>query len=411
METMLKILKEVKSVVMDSRKVEKGDLFLAINSGNEYIEEVLKKGASYIIADDPKGYENHPRVLKVRHTLETIQNLATTYVKTLKKEGLKVVAITGSNGKTTTKDFIRGVLSERFKCLATTGNYNNHIGVPYTLLNLKEDHEIAVIEMGMSDFGEIDLLTRIAQPDIGVITNIGDSHLEFLKSRENVFRAKTEMFRYIPPSGRIVYGEDPFLEKLEADKIILEDFTEGSEGALFRIFGEEYRIKLNGRYNALNAAMAVDIGKRFSMDSEEIQDGLLNASITHMRFEKMDRENRHYINDAYNASPISMAKSLETFAEVYAGKDTIAVLGDMLELGEQEIEFHKEVIGKALNLGIDRIYLYGPRMEKASSEFRGRNIRHFKDKREIQSVLLEEKKDIYIFLKGSRGMKMEDIIA
>lgn len=410
MEAMLEVLKQIKAVVMDSRKIEEGDLFLAINSGNDYVEEVLRKGAAYVISDDPERYKDHSQVIKVKDTLEAMQNLAVAYVKTLKDRGLKIVAITGSNGKTTTKDFINGVLSQKFSCLATTGNYNNHIGVPFTLLNLKEKHEVAVIEMGMSDFGEIDLLTRIAQPDIGIITNIGDSHLEFLKTRENVFKAKTEMFRYVPPTQRIVSGEDPFLEKVEADKILLEGFTEEIDGALFKIFNEEYKIKLNGKYNALNAAMAVDTGKRLGMDFEGIQRGLLNASITHMRFEKIDRENRHYINDAYNASPISMAKSLETFAEVYRGKNRIAILGDMLELGEREIEFHREVIGKALNLGIDRIYLYGPRMEKAAREFHGKNIQHFSDKKEIQRVLLEEKRDVNIFLKGSRGMKMEEII-
>jgi UDP-N-acetylmuramoyl-tripeptide--D-alanyl-D-alanine ligase len=265
--------------------------------------------------------------------------------------------------------------------------------------------------MGMSNFGEIDQLAKIAQPDFGIITNIGDSHLEFLKNRENVFKAKTELFKYISSENQIVYGEDPFLKKLKATKIILENFSDGLDGASFRIFGEEYKIKLNGEYNAINAAMAVVIGKRFGLTPQEIKKGLNEAIITHMRFEKIDRENRLFINDAYNASPISMKKSLKTFSEVYKNNKNIAVLGDMLELGENEIDFHKNVLLEALKLNIEKIYLYGPRMKKAADLIQNDKLKCFENKEEIKSLLLEEKEKVNIFLKGSRGMRIEEVIA
>ena len=179
-------LDKIENVIMDSRKVQKGDLFFAINNGNQYINEVLEKGASVVVADNYLGDDK--RVFKVPNTVEFMHKLAKEYRKAL---GLKVIAITGSNGKTTTKDMIYSVLSRKYITKKTEGNYNNHIGLPFTILQLKEKDEIVVLEMGMSGFGEIDLLSSIAKPNIGVITNIGDSHLEFLKTRENVFKAKT----------------------------------------------------------------------------------------------------------------------------------------------------------------------------------------------------------------------------
>ena len=169
---------EIGHVVMDSRKVQKGDLFFAINNGNNYIEDVLNKGAALVVADNYKG--NDKRVIKVENTVESMQKLAQKYREAL---DIKIIAITGSNGKTTTKDMMYSVLSQKYVTAKTMGNLNNHIGVPFTILQLDSKYEVAVLELGMSGFGEIDLLSNIAKPDIGVITNIGDSHLEFLKTR------------------------------------------------------------------------------------------------------------------------------------------------------------------------------------------------------------------------------------
>ena len=407
-------LDRIENVVMDSRKVQKGDLFFAINNGNKYINEVLEKGASIVVADNYLGDDK--RVFKVPNTVEFMQKFAKEYREAL---GLKVIAITGSNGKTTTKDMIYSVLSRKYITKKKEGNYNNHIGLPFTILQLEEKDEVVVLEMGMSGFGEIDLLSSIAKPDIGVITNIGDSHLEFLKTRENVFKAKTELLNYVSSEDTYIIGDDQYLKNVIGNKIgfnrennsVIEDFIDSNDGMSFKIENSEYTLNLNGKHNALNAGMAIAIGKRFGLTSEEIKEGLKNLHLTPMRFQKIEKEDVIYINDAYNASPISMEYSLNTFDKLYNNMKKIVVLGDMLELGEKEIEFHREIIEKALSIKCDKIYLYGERMKKAYDLLeKNDKIRCFNDKEDIVKLIANETEKIAVLLKGSRGMKLEEII-
>ncbi|WP_308009201.1 UDP-N-acetylmuramoyl-tripeptide--D-alanyl-D-alanine ligase [uncultured Fusobacterium sp.] len=406
---------EIGHVVMDSRKVQKGDLFFAINNGNSYVNDVLGKGAALVIADNYKG--NDKRVIKVDDTIKCMQELAKKYRKAL---NIKIIAITGSNGKTTTKDMVYSILSQEYVTAKTMGNLNNHIGVPFTILQLDNKYEVAVLELGMSSFGEIDLLSNIAQPDIGVITNIGDSHLEFLKTRENVFKAKTELVKYVEKENLIIFGDDPFLKMLDGVKVgyekdnnyQIEDFSDSDEGLSFELNGDKYEIALNGKHNCINAAIAVVIGKKMKVPYEKIKDGLKNLELTPMRFQKIEKENIIYINDAYNASPISVSFSLETFDKLYNDTLKITILGDMLELGEKEIEYHKNIIEKALSIHTDKIYLYGERMKKALENVQKNRekITHFTEKEEIKKLILKEQKKTSILLKGSRGMKLEEII-
>lgn len=407
-------LDKIENIIMDSRKVQKGDLFFAINNGNKYINEVLEKGASIVVADNYLGDDK--RVFKVLNTVEFMQKFAKEYREAL---GLKVIAITGSNGKTTTKDMIYSVLSRKYITKKTEGNYNNHIGLPFTILQLKEKDEIVVLEMGMSGFGEIDLLSSIAKPDIGVITNIGDSHLEFLKTRENVFKAKTELLNYVSSENTYIIGDDQYLKNVVGNKIgfsrennfVIEDFIDSNDGMSFKVENSEYILNLNGKHNALNAGIAIAIGKRFDLTSEEIKEGLKNLHLTPMRFQKIEKENLIYINDAYNASPISMEYSLNTFDKLYNNMKKIVVLGDMLELGEKEIEFHREIIEKALSIKCDKIYLYGERMKKAYDLLeKNDKIRCFNNKEDIVKLIVNEIEKIAVLLKGSRGMKLEEII-
>lgn len=407
-------LDKIENIIMDSRKVQKGDLFFAINNGNQYINEVLEKGASIVVADNYLGDDK--RVFKVPNTVEFMQKLAKEYREAL---GLKVIAITGSNGKTTTKDMIYSVLSRKYITKKTEGNYNNHIGLPFTILQLKEKDEIVVLEMGMSGFGEIDLLSSIAKPDIGVITNIGDSHLEFLKTRENVFKAKTELLNYVSSENTYIIGDDQYLKNVVGNKIgfnrennfVIEDFIDSNDGMSFKVENSEYTLNLNGKHNALNAGMAIVIGKRFGLTSEEIKEGLKNLHLTPMRFQKIEKEDIIYINDAYNASPISMEYSLNTFDKLYNNMKKIVVLGDMLELGEKEIEFHREIIKKALSIKCDKIYLYGERMKKAYDLLeKNDKIRCFNNKEDIVKLIASETEKVAVLLKGSRGMKLEEII-
>lgn len=406
---------EIGHVVMDSRKVQKGDLFFAINNGNSYIDDVLEKGAALVIADNYKG--NDKRVIKVEDTIECMQELAKKYRHTV---DVKVIAITGSNGKTTTKDMIYSVLSQKYVTAKTMGNLNNHIGVPFTILQLDEKCEAAVLELGMSGFGEIDLLSSIVEPDIGVITNIGDSHLEFLKTRENVFKAKTELVKYVSAENLIVFGDDPFLKDLNGIKVGYENnnnyqiknFTDSDEGLYFEMEEKKYTVSLNGKHNCINTAMAIVIGKKMGVSYEEISNGLKNLELTPMRFQKIEKENIIYINDAYNASPISVSFSLETFDKLYNDALKITVLGDMLELGEKEIEYHENIIEKALIIHTDKIYLYGERMAKALKVIQGNKekITHFTNKEDIKNILEKEHGKTAVLLKGSRGMKLEEII-
>lgn len=408
-------LKEIANVVMDSRKVKENSLFFAINNGNNYIDEVLEKGATLVIADNYLGSDK--RVIKVEDTIVAMQELARDYRMALK---LVIIGITGSNGKTTTKDMVYSVLSQKYRCKKTEGNYNNHIGLPFTILQLEDGDEIAVLEMGMSGFGEIDKLCEISSPDYGIITNIGDSHLEFLKTRENVFKAKGEMIKYISEENLIVYGDDFYLRNLvgvtvgfgDNCKEQIRDFQDMESGLEFMLDGENYHVGLNGKHNCLNAAMSVVIGKKLKIDSSLIQKGFQNLELTPMRFQKIEKDSIIYINDAYNASPISMNYSLETFDKLYNEREKIVVLGDMLELGENEIEYHKQVLEKALSIRVDKIYIYGERMKEAQSLLENSDkIEHFQDKKRISEKIkkspLERKA---VLLKGSRGMKMEEII-
>ena len=407
-------LSSIKNVVMDSRKVEEGSLFFAINSGNKYIDSAINDGATLVIADNYHG--DNPKVIKVKDSVLTMQELAKEYRQKL---DLTVVGITGSNGKTTTKDLIYSVLSEKYRCKKTEGNYNNHIGLPYTILQATEKDQILILEMGMSSFGEIDRLGYISAPDFGVITNIGESHLEFLKNRENVCKAKTELLKYVSVNKTILFGDDDFLKNIPGIKIgynpnndfQIENLTDSENGVTFELKDECYSLQLNGRHNATNAAMAIVIGKKLRLSYEEISKGLKNLKISSMRFEKIEKENTLYINDAYNASPVSMFFSLETFSNLYKDREKIVVLGDMLELGDEEIKYHQDVIKKASSLDIDKIYLYGPRMKEAfETQSYDENIKYFNNKDDIKFAIREIPGMKAVLLKGSRGMKMEEII-
>ena len=422
MNILSKILKDefnienvkIENIVMDSRDIIKNSLFFAINNGNSYIDKALEMGASLVIADN---YEKEDlRVIKVKNTIETMQKIANLYRKKL---NLKVIGITGSNGKTTTKDILYSLLSTKYKCKKTLGNYNNHIGVPFTILGCQDEDEVLVLEMGMSSFGEIDKLCRISEPNYGIVTNIGDSHLEFLKTRANVAIAKLELAKYIDQNHLILFGDDFYLKdkfgiKVGTDKsndFQIENIQIMENATKFDLNKESYEISLNGIHNIYNAAIGIAIAKLFGLKYEEIKVGLNNIKITSGRFEKIEVEDNIYINDAYNASPISTKYALETFGNLYNDRVKIVCLGDMLELGENEINFHAETIKKAKDINFDKIFLYGDRMKKALEGLgKFENVTHFQNKEEIKDKITEIKGKKAILLKGSRGMKMEEIL-
>lgn len=408
----------IENVVMDSRKVSKNSLFFAINNGNKFIGEAMKNGASLIIADNTDIEDE--RVIKVKDTVETMQKLAEKYRKKL---ALKVIGITGSNGKTTTKDITYSLLLQKYSVLKTEGNYNNHIGLPFTLLNLTDENEVAVLEMGMSSFGEIRKLCEIARPDYGIITNIGESHLEFLKTRENVFKAKTEMLDFIEEENVFVFGDDDFLSKTNAVKVgfsnkndrIIESFSFSESTSKFKMDSEEFSMNILGKHNILNAALAINLCKKLNLTENQIKKGLERIKLSQMRFQELKIGGDIYINDAYNASPTSMRAAIDTINSIYNDRYKIAILGDILEIGELELEYHTQVLEYVFDKNIDLIFLYGERMKKAYDIFiqkRAKENRYiyFNTKQEITKALDKIKMKKLVLLKASRGMKLEEVI-
>ena len=409
---------QIKNVVMDSRKVIKGSLFFAINNGNSYVKDVLDKGASLVIADNTDIKDE--RVIKVTDTIATMQDLATKYRKKL---DIQVVGITGSNGKTTTKDIVYSLLSTKAKTLKTEGNYNNHIGLPYTLLNVTDEEKFVVLEMGMSSLGEIKRLGEISGPNYAIITNIGDSHIEFLKTRDNVFKAKTELLEFVDKENTFVCGDDEYLEKLDVNKVgfnenntyKIESYEFSNKDSKFILDGKEYEMPLLGKHNISNTAIAIELAKKIGLTDEEIQKSLKEVKISNMRFQEIKIGNDIYINDAYNASPMSMKAAIDTLNEIYDDKYKIAILGDMLELGENEIDYHLDVLNYLLDKKIKLVYLYGERMKKAYDIFmknRSEEYRfwYYPTKKGIVESLKNIKMEKVILLKASRGIKLEEII-
>lgn len=409
---------QIKNVVMDSRKVTEGSLFFAINNGNSYVKDVLDKGASLVIADNTDIVDE--RIVKITDTIATMQDLATKYRNKL---DIQVIGITGSNGKTSTKDIIYSLLSKKAKTLKTEGNYNNHIGLPYTLLNVTDEEKFVVLEMGMSSLGEIRRLGEISNPDYAIITNIGDSHIEFLKTRDNVFTAKTELLEFVDKEDTFVCGDDVYLAKLDVNKIgfneennyRIESYEFSDKGSKFTLDGKEYQMSLLGKHNISNTAIAIELAKKIGLSEEEIKEGLKNIKISNMRFQEIRVGEDIYINDAYNASPTSMKASIDTLNEIYNDKYKIAILGDMLELGEDEVNYHVEVLNYLLDKNIKLVYLYGERMKKAYDIFIKNNLEeyrfwHYSTKEEIVESLKSIKMEKVILLKASRGTALEDII-
>ena len=444
---------EINRIVMNSKEIRNKDLFVAIRGGNNFINEALEKGA-YVVYDnknviiDKKFKDN---VFLVNDSILFLQQFAKKWREAL---NLKIIGITGSNGKTTVKDIIYHLLSKKYKVKKTEGNYNNHIGLPFTLLRAEKDDDFMILEMGMSDFGEIELLGDIAQPNISIITNIGESHLEFLKTKENVFKAKTEILPYTR-DVLITNGDDKYLKEINKfknrdDKEIKNvkilnmkrnEFKEKTldfyydvftfnefesefnlkyfEEKLYKKVDKKYKTNLLGEHNILNAAIAIATVKQFDLDDMYIEKGLENIELTNMRFQKIEIKNKIYINDAYNASPLSMKKSLETFSKIFNNMEKIVVLGDMLELGEKEIEYHENLLNDIQKAQINKVYLFGNRMKalykkllekKEIDGIKQKEIIYFENKQDIINKIDETDIEKAILVKASRGIKLEEVI-
>lgn len=424
---------EFNSICIDTRKIEKNNVYLAIKgenfNGNKFVLEAFKKGASVAIIDevlfDLNNRDNLETVIKVQDTEKALLQLAHYYRKKL---GLKIVGVTGSCGKTSTKDLIAAFLSEKYKVFKTKGNFNNQIGLPLMILELDSSIDVAVLEMGMSNLGEIDVLANCARPDIAVITNIGLSHIENLKTQENILKAKSEIFNYFgEENSLIINGEDENLLKIQ-DKcfeILKIGYNHEYDVYAFNIILEEdkttftvkdkeeeiiFTIPMAGKHNVLNSMLAIEVAKKLNVTFNEMKRGIKNLEATSMRLQVIKKNKITIINDCYNASPDSMKSSMDVLSTYKIGRK-IAILGTMNELGEEAANSHKEVGKYALNK-VDLLIAIGKYNDCFKEGFAGENLITFTTKEEcINNLSTIIKENDVVLVKASRGMKFEDIVS
>tara|TARA_B100001093_G_scaffold179873_1_gene172459 strand:+ start:587 stop:1867 length:1281 start_codon:yes stop_codon:yes gene_type:complete len=410
---------ECKSIVdIDSRSIRKGSMFFAIKGenfdGNNFAIEALKKGASKAVIDSKdKKFENIENVIQVENSLEILQKLANYHRN---KSKSKIIALTGSNGKTTSKELIHLVLKEKFNTISTLGNFNNHIGVPLSLLQIKDDTEFSVIELGANNFGEIDLLTKIVEPDYGYITNFGKAHLEGFKNLKGVIKAKTELYNWIIQNDKTLIINNDDLEQIKFN--IYKNFSFGSKTKSnynFEYMPEKkvvvksseiiYKSNIYGDYNFSNICAAISIGLHFGVDSKKIQKSLLNYKLKNNRSQLIKLKSKEIILDAYNANPTSMTHAIESFSKTEGSKAVI--LGDMFELGNNALDEHKKIVEIVKNNKIDKSYFIGKDFfdshENTESLFFYKTKENFYD--DVKKINQKQ-----ILIKGSRCMKMEEII-
>ncbi len=425
-------------VSIDSRQIQPGEVFVAIrgerHDGHQFINEVLQKQALAVMVDEGWWQANQERmadhtVLVVEDTLTALQTLAHRYRQRIDP---KVIGLTGTNGKTTTKELVSRVLARRYRVHKTPGNLNNHIGVPLTLLSMPSKTDIAVVEMGTNHFGEIATLCRIADPDYGLITNIGRGHTEFLQDLDGVRRAKQELFDYLADSGTaFVNVDDPMVVKAADAAGVRRRITyafehpadiRGTELRLdsrghahFNVDGNEFMVGVPGLHNAANALAAVALGLHFRVPEKDMVDALAQPALeVSGRMRVWTLAGRTIIDDSYNANPESMRAALEFLQKIPAGGRKFAVLGDMFELGDLRLQSHQEVLQIAQRLGIDFVWVTGDAMAEAFREGRFEQkpgFRWFAGHEELAHELIHGcKRGDVLLIKGSRGMRMENII-
>ena len=433
-ERMIDSEKEAAGVVLDSRLLQEDYVFIATRGekvdGHKFIPSVFEKGALAVICEEvPESFAGP--CIQVENSFTALKKLAAFYRKQL---DLKVIGITGSVGKTSTKEFVAGVLSEKYNVWKTQGNFNNEVGLPLTVLQLRQEHEIAVLEMGISDFGEMHRLSEIARPDICVLTNIGQCHLEFLGDRDGVLKAKSEIFDFMNPEGSIfVNGDDDKLLTLKEkwrDKLVtfgrndtndiyaVNEFSKGLLGSVADIQGKidltSVQVPLPGEHMVLNALAASAVADMLGLSEKEIKAGMKRVKAVSGRSNIIGFQDFVLIDDCYNANPVSMKAAIDLLQS--ANKRRVAVLGDMFELGEEEEKLHYEVgqytkgkVDVLICVGDLAKHIYEGAVEQKEE---GMILFHLKEKEEIYSYLEQilMPQDT-ILLKASHGMGFADIVS
>ncbi|MGB0811147.1 MAG: UDP-N-acetylmuramoyl-tripeptide--D-alanyl-D-alanine ligase [Flavobacteriaceae bacterium] len=370
MSALYNIFRDAAGVSTDSRTLQSGQLFFALSgpnfNGNQFAKQALNKGAIAVVVDEDVSISDD-RVIRVENTLRSLQTLATEHRKKL---GTTIIALTGSNGKTTTKELIHSVLSTTYTTVATQGNLNNHIGVPLTLLSLQKDTEIGVVEMGANHLGEIAVLANIAQPDFGLITNFGKAHLEGFGSLEGVVKAKSELFDYLKTTSGLIFanaddpkimvqlkGQDPITYGTETTARVSATLLTENDAIRIEVDQQEIQTQLSGAYNGYNALAAYAIGRHFGVSPQNAKRALESYIPDNNRSQLIRKKDLHITLDAYNANPTSMQAALASFSK--KGGKKIAVLGQMNELGKHtEIE-HKRLVDWIKASSIDDCYWVG----------------------------------------------------
>jgi len=425
----------INKVSTDSRTIKPGELFVALRGenfeGHDFVEASAKSGATGALVD-LKWAGNVPNnfsLLRATDTLQAYQTLAANYRRSL---ALKVLAITGSNGKTSTKDFAAAVLARRFRVTKTEGNFNNHVGLPRTILEATSEDEVAVWEIGMNHPGEIAALSKIAAPDAAIITNIGVAHIEFMGSREAIALEKGALAEAVEPQGTVVLNaDDPFTEGIAARtraKVVLAGTTGGSvsaieirqsaEGAEFTIVEGAHRCRAQlpvaGSHMVQNALLAVAAGRAFGLSIEECAAGLAAAPLTKARLQIKEINGVQFLDDSYNANPDSMKAALRTLVELDTEGKRIAVLGEMRELGAESERGHREVGETAATLGVDQLITIGDTAELIAEGARTAGldkVSSVPSTAEATKLLGEiaEPGDL-VLIKGSRAARTEQVI-
>ncbi|MDM5296995.1 UDP-N-acetylmuramoyl-tripeptide--D-alanyl-D-alanine ligase [Bacillus pumilus] len=426
---------QIHGVTTDTRKVTKNALFIPLVgehfNGHTFATKAVELGAAAVLWNEKEA--NPPEdvpVILVEDTLTALQKLAKSYIT---EEKPRVVGITGSNGKTTTKDMIHSVLQTAYQVHKTDGNFNNHIGLPLTILTMPKGTDIAVLEMGMSAKGEIEFLSNLAEPDVAVITNVGESHMQDLGSREAIADAKCEITSGLKEDGVFYYlGDEPLLrERANALSHNVKTFGEAkdcdiqvthmnqlAEGTEFQVEGyaQAFLIPVLGKHNVRNALAAIAVGQHFGLTERQIAQGLMQTKLTGMRLELIKTDKGiTVINDAYNASPTSMKAAIDLVGDMDGFANRILVLGDMLEMGSEEETYHYELGQYIKPEFIDHVITYGrlgALIAKGAIEAFGEaRVSSYMDKDELKEKLAEVAgpNDV-VLIKASRGMRLEEVM-
>ncbi|WP_251859707.1 UDP-N-acetylmuramoyl-tripeptide--D-alanyl-D-alanine ligase [Clostridium sp. Marseille-Q2269] len=429
---------EYNSVSTDTRKIKKGDIFIALKgenfNGNKFVQSAIEKGASLCIvseidfSEDKIGKSSY--IIKVNNTNKALLDLAEYYKSKL---DIKVVAITGSTGKTSTKDLVAAVLSQKYKVFKTEGNFNNEIGLPLMIFSLDKSYDVAVLEMGMNHFNEIHNMAQAARPDIAIITNIGISHIENLGCRKNILKAKLEITDFFNEDNiLIINGDNDLLSNFESDKYkVLKIGTEKKsdfkginlnlqeECVQFDISEKEelkfngFKVNVPGKHNVLNSLTAIACGRALNMDYNDIQQGITNLKATSMRLDIIKGNGFTIINDCYNSSPDSVKAAIDVMKNI-KGKRTIALLGSMKELGDESYKAHREVAEYAKEKEVDLLFSIGEFNDAFKDGFKETNKDNYKsflNNKEAAKYIKNIIRDGDIILvKASRSMKLEEVV-